>query len=343
MWEACSYNDMIGKMAFDKDDMLGMRFVCASSNIRSNVFGIPPMSYHDAKGIAGNIIPAIATTNAIVAGIQVLQAIKIIKGGLEVLSEGSSPLKASNGSKSSVSTTRYKDICPHTYCQRMPNRKGYYLQPTAPDPPVGACYVCNLSQLTLQIDTSVSTLYDFLKLVVKGRLGFNAPTIMQGSNTLYEEGEDADEDLAENLRLILNTCPAGGIINGSEITIEDFTQDLTVRVLVHHVSTEDLLTKRKESEGDVDSPGDLFVLDGKEEFDNKQAVEAAAGSVPGVKGGITIVEGVIVTGITVVEEDEDIIMVGSTFDDANPPPIVEDVMSKKRSREEEEDGHRKKK
>jgi hypothetical protein len=52
IWEACSFTDMIGKMSFDKDDLLGMRFVCASSNIRSNVFGIPPMSFHDAKGIA---------------------------------------------------------------------------------------------------------------------------------------------------------------------------------------------------------------------------------------------------------------------------------------------------
>jgi ThiF family len=30
--------------------------------------------------MAGNIIPAIATTNAIVAGVQVLQAFKILKG-----------------------------------------------------------------------------------------------------------------------------------------------------------------------------------------------------------------------------------------------------------------------
>ena len=51
---------------------------------------------------------------------------------------------------------------------------------------------------------------------------------MQGSNTLYEEGDDADEDLALNLPLLLASCPAGGVIDGSEITIEDFTQDLTV-------------------------------------------------------------------------------------------------------------------
>ena len=48
-----------------------MRVVLTLSNIRSHIFGIPLQSYHDAKGIAGNIIPAIATTNAIIAAAQV--------------------------------------------------------------------------------------------------------------------------------------------------------------------------------------------------------------------------------------------------------------------------------
>ena len=52
---------------------------------------------------------------------------------------------------------------------------------------------------------------------------------MQGHNTLYEEGDGADEDLIRNLPLLLASCPAGGVIDGSEITIEDFTQDLMVR------------------------------------------------------------------------------------------------------------------
>ena len=75
----------------------------------------------------------------------------------------------------------------------------------------------------------MSTLADFNRLVVKGRLSFNAPTIMQGSNTLYEEGDDADEDLAQNLPLVLSACPAGGVRDGSVIDIGDQTQDLTVR------------------------------------------------------------------------------------------------------------------
>merc|ERR1712113_253695 len=58
---------------FDKDDNLAMRLVTFASNLRSYVFGIEPIqSYYSANGIAGNIIPAIATTNAIVAGLQIL-------------------------------------------------------------------------------------------------------------------------------------------------------------------------------------------------------------------------------------------------------------------------------
>lgn len=65
---------------FDKDDEDTLDFVAASANIRSTIFGIERKSRFDTKQMAGNIIPAIATTNAIVAGLCVLQAFKILKG-----------------------------------------------------------------------------------------------------------------------------------------------------------------------------------------------------------------------------------------------------------------------
>jgi hypothetical protein len=67
-----------------------------------------------------------------------------------------------------------------------------------------------------------------MKRIVKGKLGFNAPSLTVGGSGLYEEGEDADEDLAENLPKILSQCPAGGVVDGTEVTINDFTQDLEV-------------------------------------------------------------------------------------------------------------------
>lgn len=67
-------------ITFDKDDEDTLDFVTASANLRSVVFGIETKSRFDIKQMAGNIIPAIATTNAIVAGLCVLQSYKVLRG-----------------------------------------------------------------------------------------------------------------------------------------------------------------------------------------------------------------------------------------------------------------------
>jgi len=66
-------------ITFDKDDEDTLDFVTASANLRSVIFGIETKSRFDIKQMAGNIIPAIATTNAIVAGLCVLQSFKILR------------------------------------------------------------------------------------------------------------------------------------------------------------------------------------------------------------------------------------------------------------------------
>src|ERR1700712_4892108 len=67
-------------ITFDKDDEDTLDFVTASANLRSIVFGIETKSRFEIKQMAGNIIPAIATTNAIVAGLCVLQSFKVLRG-----------------------------------------------------------------------------------------------------------------------------------------------------------------------------------------------------------------------------------------------------------------------
>lgn len=51
---------------------------------------------------------------------------------------------------------------------------------------------------------------------------------MLGSSLLHEEGDGAEEELSANLPLLLAKCPAGGVTDGSVLTVEDFTQKLTV-------------------------------------------------------------------------------------------------------------------
>lgn len=64
------------EISFDKDDEDTLDFVVASSNIRSHIFNIEVKSKFDIKQIAGNIIPAIATTNAIISGLSSLESLK---------------------------------------------------------------------------------------------------------------------------------------------------------------------------------------------------------------------------------------------------------------------------
>jgi len=58
-------------------------FVVTVANFRSAAFHIPRKSRFDIKSMAGNIIPAIATTNAEIGGLIVQEAFKILGGGLK--------------------------------------------------------------------------------------------------------------------------------------------------------------------------------------------------------------------------------------------------------------------
>jgi ubiquitin-activating enzyme E1 len=67
---------------FEKDDPTNhhIDFITFASNTRAMNYGINTISSHETKGIAGKIIPAIATTTAVVAGLICLEAYKIIQG-----------------------------------------------------------------------------------------------------------------------------------------------------------------------------------------------------------------------------------------------------------------------
>jgi len=167
-------------LEFDKDDADALDFVTSSSNLRSHIFTIPIQSKFNVKSLAGNIIPAIATTNAVTAGLIVIEALKVIQGKYEQ--------------------------CRMTYLQKAPSR-GRLLLPSEHEKPNVNCFVCGSHFATIKINTNVSTLGMFVDKVLKQKLGFNEPSIIVNSDILYECGEDLEDDEKEHMEKQKSVIP----------------------------------------------------------------------------------------------------------------------------------------
>ena len=169
-------------------------------------------------------MPAIATTNAIIAGFIVLEALKVLGGRVNELKY--------------VSLRRNPDVRP----------KGQaWLQATSVDEPNPNCPVCGDSGITLTVDCATFTVGMLLDRVVKKHLSFNKPTIdyttmADDGDQLCEGTDDVDDDDKAKFERYL-TKPFGElpvpIGAGTTLEIEDVTQGLNVKMKVVHAVLDD--------------------------------------------------------------------------------------------------------
>ena len=193
-------------LAWDKDDACAMDFVAAAANVRAHIFGIAPASRFDVKSQAGNIVPAIATSNAIVAGLAVAEAVKLV---------AHEPAR-----------------CRGVHLATSPARMFVVHRPEPPNP---RCYVCGHHYVAVQTDTARTTLAQFVAVLLRARLGFADPSVTVGSDIVYESGAGLDAaEVAAYAARAARPLAALGIRDGTAVEVEDFAQDLTLTVLVAH-------------------------------------------------------------------------------------------------------------
>lgn len=198
------------KLVWDKDDQPAMDFVAACANIRAYIFEIARKTRFEIKSMAGNIIPAIATTNAITAGVVVLHTFRALQDEFEK--------------------------CKSVYMRLRPNPRNQLLVPekflTPPNP---KCYVCSSDPaIHLKVDTNKVKIKDLRDDILIKSLGMVNPDVIIDTKGVIvissEEGEtecNDDKTMAEML-----------IVDGALLKVDDFFQNYELSIIVLHMDAE---------------------------------------------------------------------------------------------------------
>ena len=184
-------------LVWDKDDDASLDFVVSASNVRAHIFDIPRKSRFDVKSMAGNIIPAIATTNAVISGLIVVEALKTLQGDI--------------------------DKCRTIYLNKRPSVWKKLLQPSPLVAPNPKCYVCSTKpEAKVMMDCSKITVKSLEEKLLKQQFGVIAPDveIEDGKGTILISSEDGETE-QNNSKALLEF----GITNGTRLKIDDFLQN----------------------------------------------------------------------------------------------------------------------
>ncbi|ORY85730.1 hypothetical protein BCR37DRAFT_344450 [Protomyces lactucae-debilis] len=173
-------------LSFDKDDVDTLDFVAAAANIRAHIFGIDKKTKFEIKQMAGNIIAAIATTNAIIAGVCVLQSFKVLKNEIK----------------------QAKTV----FLSRRPER---VFNNEVVASPVQDCQVCGVARAQLRCDTSKHTLGEVVEML-KQTCGYTDEISVLTDNLIY------DPDFDDNVSKSLADLSAG---SGVFLTVVDEDED----------------------------------------------------------------------------------------------------------------------
>ncbi|XP_045463652.1 SUMO-activating enzyme subunit 2 [Harmonia axyridis] len=205
--------ELFGKefLLWDKDDKAAMDFVTACANIRSNIFSIAMQSRFSTKSIAGSIIPAIATANAIIAGLVVLHTFRVLQEQYEK--------------------------CPSVYLRAKSKfSKSVLVADNAIVKANPLCYVCSPKPfVNVFVNTYIMTVKEFENEILKKQLNMVAPdVILDGKFVVVISSEDGETE-ANNHKTLAHM----GVVDGVMLKCDDFLQNYELQIAINHYEAKD--------------------------------------------------------------------------------------------------------
>jgi ubiquitin-activating enzyme E1 C len=172
----------------DNDSPEDMKWVYEKALERSKQYNIDGVTYMLTMGVVKNIIPAVASTNAIIAAACVNEAVKFITF-------------CSQNLNSYMMYMGSQGVHSHTFAYEQKED----------------CIVCTSTVRRLSV-SKTSTLNELIQQLCEGSLRLNSPSLVAADKTLYMQKPPALEQATRaNLDKVLSSL----IANGEEVTVTD--------------------------------------------------------------------------------------------------------------------------
>jgi ubiquitin-like 1-activating enzyme E1 B len=223
---------------FDKQDDVAALFVATVANLRATCFHIPNQGLEDIRSVAGHIVPAIASSNAIVAACIASQALSLLFSKETNMEERLRTLRFVFLRKMPL-TRRAATTSKHNSLRPNANRHYLLLHTNPLDQRNPECLVCKSDTAAvvhqIVLNTDLYTIGSFIDIVLCGYYAMSSPCLAAGPKVLYEHEEF--ETLAHKPLADFCTMPLSG--NGTaaptaSLTASDLNQNLEWTLSLTH-------------------------------------------------------------------------------------------------------------